>query len=128
MLFLAIGMIAYGQEEKKETIDSLSLELQYLEDQIEKFSDLLDAKVAELEKVDVDESLKATRKKIDESIERIKVYRKELAEDYPALSQKQKELLKESGEAMKESMSALGAALEIWTAQIAEGWQKFIED
>jgi predicted nucleic acid-binding Zn-ribbon protein len=106
----------------------LSSELQYLENQIEKFSDLLDAKVEALEKVDLEKSLKQSRKKIDESLERIKEYRKDLAEDHPALTEKQKELLSESGDALRESMNALGAALEIWTAQIAEGWLDLTED
>lgn len=109
-------------------MDSLSVELEYLESQIEKFSNLLDAKVEELEKVEIDKSLKESRKRIDESLERIKAYRKELAEDYPKLSEKQKELLKQSSEAMRESMTALGAALEIWTAQIAESWKQLMDE
>jgi chromosome segregation ATPase len=117
-----------AQEKEEPIIDSLKLELEYLEIQIEKFSDLLDAKIEALEKVDVEKSLKESRKKIDESLERIKAYRKELSEDYPALSEKQKQLLKESGLALRQSMSALGAALEIWTAQIAESWQQLMEE
>ena len=132
IIILAALLIAssflQAQEKKEELIDSLSVEMEYLENQIEKFSDLLDAKVEALEKVDLDKSLRESRKKIDESLERIKAYRQELAEDYPNLSAKQKDLLKQSGEAMRESMSALGAALEIWTAQIAESWKQLMEE
>jgi len=117
-----------AQEENEKIIDSLSAEMQYLEKQIKQFSDLLSAKAEALEKVDVDESLKETRKKIDRSLARIKAYREDLAEDQPGLTKKQKELLKQSGESLKDSMNALGAALEIWTAQIAESWQELIED
>jgi hypothetical protein len=51
-----------------------------------------------------------------------------LVEDRPALTEKQKELLSESAAAMRESMNTLGAALEIWTAQIAQGWLDLTED
>jgi len=117
-----------AQEKNEKVIDSLSAEMQYLEKQIERFSDLLTTKAKALEKVDVDESLKETRKKIDESLARIKAYRNDLAEKQPGLTKKQKELLKQSGESLRESMNSLGAALEIWTAQIAESWQELIED
>ena len=117
-----------AQEENEKLIDSLSAEMQYLEKQIKQFSELLSEKAEALEKVDVDKSLKETRKKIDRSLARIKAYRQELAEDQPGLSQKQKELLKQSGESLKESMEALGSALEMWTSQIAESWQELMEE
>lgn len=117
-----------GQDRKDAVTDSLSAELQYLEKQIDKFSDLLEAKVEALEKVDVEKGLKQSRKKIEASLERINNYRKDLVEDRPALTEKQKELLSESAAAMRESMNTLGAALEIWTAQIAQGWLDLTED
>jgi len=117
-----------AQEENEKVIDSLGAEMQYLEKQIKHFSDLLSAKAEALEKVDLDASVKETRKKIDASLARIKAYRKDLAEDQLILSEKQKELLKQSGESLRKSMNSLGEALEIWTTQIAEGWQELVEE
>lgn len=117
-----------AQNENEEVIDSLSAEMQYLEKQIERFSALLKAKAEALDKAKLEESLEETRKKIDQSLARIKAFRKDLAEEEPGLTKKQKELLKQSGESLRESMKALGAALGIWTAQIAESWQELTED
>ena len=128
IILLLSTSLMLGQDRKDAVTDSLSAELQYLEKQIDKFSDLLEVKVEALEKVDVEKGLKQSRKKIDASLERINNYRKDLAEDRPALTEKQKELLSESAAALRESMNTLGAALEIWTAQIAQGWLDFIED
>jgi predicted nucleic acid-binding Zn-ribbon protein len=128
IILLLSTSLMLGQDRKDAVTDSLSAELQYLEKQIDKFSDLLEAKVEALEKIDVEKGLKQSRKKIDASLERINNYRKDLAEDRPALTEKQKELLSESAAAMRESMNTLGAALEIWTAQIAQGWLDLTED
>jgi predicted nucleic acid-binding Zn-ribbon protein len=128
IILLLSTSLMLGQDRKDAVTDSLSAELQYLEKQIDKFSDLLEAKVEALEKVDVEKGLKQSRKKIDASLERINNYRKDLAEDRPALTEKQKELLSESAAALRESMNTLGAALEIWTAQIAQGWLDLTED
>lgn len=128
IILLLSTSLMLGQDRKDALTDSLSAELQYLEKQIDKFSDLLEAKVEALEKVDVEKGLKQSRKKIDASLERINNYRKDLVEDRPALTEKQKELLSESAAAMRESMNTLGAALEIWTAQIAQGWLDLTED
>jgi predicted nucleic acid-binding Zn-ribbon protein len=127
IILLLSTSLMLGQDRKDALTDSLSAELQYLEKQIDKFSDLLEAKVEALEKIDVEKGLKQSRKKIDASLERINNYRKDLAEDRPALTEKQKELLSESAAAMRESMNTLGAALEIWTAQIAQGWLDLTE-
>ncbi|MGK0406720.1 MAG: putative nucleic acid-binding Zn-ribbon protein [Roseivirga sp.] len=128
IILLLSTSLMLGQDRKDAVTDSLSAELQYLEKQIDKFSDLLEAKVEALEKVDVEKGLKQSRKKIEASLERINNYRKDLVEDRPALTEKQKELLSESAAAMRESMNTLGAALEIWTAQIAQGWLDLTED
>jgi predicted nucleic acid-binding Zn-ribbon protein len=128
IILLLSTSLMRGQDRKDALTDSLSAELQYLEKQIDKFSDLLEAKVEALEKIDVEKGLKQSRKKIDASLERINNYRKDLVEDRPALTEKQKELLSESAAAMRESMNTLGAALEIWTAQIAQGWLDLTED
>jgi predicted nucleic acid-binding Zn-ribbon protein len=128
IILLLSTSLMLGQDRKDAVTDSLSAELQYLEKQIDKFSDLLEAKVEALEKIDVEKGLKQSRKKIDASLERINNYRKDLVEDRPALTEKQKELLSESAAAMRESMNTLGAALEIWTAQIAQGWLDLTED
>jgi predicted nucleic acid-binding Zn-ribbon protein len=128
IILLLSTSLMLGQDRKDALTDSLSAELQYLEKQIDKFSDLLEAKVEALEKIDVEKGLKQSRKKIDASLERINNYRKDLVEDRPALTEKQKELLSESAAAMRESMNTLGAALEIWTAQIAQGWLDLTED
>jgi predicted nucleic acid-binding Zn-ribbon protein len=128
IILLLSTSLMLGQDRKDALTDSLSAELQYLEKQIDKFSDLLEAKVEALEKVDVEKGLKQSRKKIEASLERINNYRKDLVEDRPALTEKQKELLSESAAAMRESMNTLGAALEIWTAQIAQGWLDLTED
>lgn len=112
-LIVGFGYSASAQSEarQKELTEQLQKELKVLAGQVAELSSLM---AQELEdqlnedtlKVRIEESKQA----IKETAAKIKVYSKELSEDYD-LSEDQKELLRKSAKAFNESMRSLGEAL-----------------